>query len=689
MAAPSRSRRFVLWATPLIVALFAAAYSIDHHQRTAPMGATSPRAEALPRGTGAITGTLLGPDGSPVDDPTDVHLVTETWLAAHNPATWRCCRDCELALFDAYCELSADVVARLFTRGELDVMPARTARTDDGDFTFDELPPGLYAVFAAAPRGTLAVAREVLVPERGDAHVVLESHFASSLAGTVLSAETARAVEGASVVLVDPRVGRSHVAKTDAEGRFVVAGLDPDVGYQLTALAEDFAPSERSNLWVGEDEELVELEVGATVSGLVKRGGEPAADVVVDLDDGIDGTVTGKSGRFTFTRLSPGIHVVRAATRDGLGARVEVELSAGEAVDQTVELEPVRAIEVLVVDTATRALTGVDVRLRTPRAQERRLERTGEDGRAIFDLVAIGAIELEVKRADLGATSTTATITAGAGAQRIVARLEGTAGVRGRIDDGRGRPVADVELVLEHLSPTSDSGDDVPRGGRTDASGAFAIPSLAPGAWELVAKKPGYITARTTFDVDDRDVPAVLDLELVEGGQIRGQVLDPDGRGQAGWIVRATPKYPSDEARELAPDDLSQWTVSDRTGSFVLVGLEPGPHVLSARPAPTSSRRSFEAAVTETAAIDAPTGTNDAVLRTPGTGTLEGRVRFGGGVAPEAIEVTVPGAGVRSFDGHAGRFTFDDAPAGTYAIRVRAPGFGAEAHRVTVTRGEI
>jgi hypothetical protein len=380
---------------------------------------------------------------------------------------------------------------------------------------------------------------------------------------------------------------------------------------------------------------------------------------------------------------------VRAATRDGLGRRVEVELSAGEVREVVVAVAPVRAVEVSVVDTATRALVGVDVRLGAPGDDARRLERTDERGRAIFDLVATGVVELEVKRADLGATSTTAVIVEGRGAQRVLARIRGSAGVRGRVVDGRGLAVADVELVLEHLSPTSDSGDDVPRGGRTDDEGEFTIPSLAPGAWELVAKKPGYITKSASFDVDDREVPVELDLELVEGGQIRGQVLDPDGRAEPDWIVQAEPKYPKAEGRDASDDDLSHWTVSDRDGGFVLIGLEPGPHVLSARPAPSTSRRIFESAVTATGPVAATTGTHDVVLRTPGSGSLTGRVRFGSGVPPEAIEVTVPGAGVRSFDGHAGRFSFDDAPAGTYPIRVRAPGFGAEVHHVTVTRDEV
>ncbi len=118
-------------------------------------------------------------------------------------------------------------------------------------------------------------------------------------------------------------------------------------------------------------------------------------------------------------------------------------------------------------------------------------------------------------------------------------RLPTTEAVRGRVVDDTGAPVADAEVWL--------SGHPLRwpyamLGARTDASGAFDLIDLDPGA-RIGARASGRLPS-IVYEVGELGAGAggVRDASLVlgaRGGGIRGRVLDPGGAPVAGALVHA------------------------------------------------------------------------------------------------------------------------------------------------------
>ena len=122
---------------------------------------------------------------------------------------------------------------------------SRVASADArGRYTFHNLTPGMYRLFASAPgysRSTSAAATEVLAGQTIEAGpIVLNwtgigvSH--ATLAGVITDTDTGLPVEGVFLnVACDPDeiicIGRS--AFTDAQGRYTISSIPPDFGFDL------------------------------------------------------------------------------------------------------------------------------------------------------------------------------------------------------------------------------------------------------------------------------------------------------------------------------------------------------------------------------------------------------------------------------------------------------------------------
>src|SRR4029077_13327413 len=100
----------------------------------------------------------------------------------------------------------------------------------------------------------------------------------------VLAASDGSAINGATVIALDPRIGKAFEATTNEEGEFEIADLDPDVSYYLSAVAKGMAPQGRPSTAPGDDV-VMELEDAASISGVVMKDDKPAQGVKVDLDE--------------------------------------------------------------------------------------------------------------------------------------------------------------------------------------------------------------------------------------------------------------------------------------------------------------------------------------------------------------------------------------------------------------------
>jgi protocatechuate 3,4-dioxygenase beta subunit len=159
--------------------------------------------------------------------------------------------------------------------------------------------------------------------------------------------------------------------------------------------------------------------------------------------------------------------------------------------------------------------------------------------------------------------------------------------LRGEVTDEHGMPIAGavVGVAPRDLAVAA----AMPGGGIgtvADDAGRFAL-RVPEGDLEMAAWHWSYAPGRRLVRVSGEGARA--DIELVEGANIRGRVVDDEGVGVGGASVTATPDR--SDPRWSRPDvALASWmprppphtVVSEADGSFALGGLPPGATRLSA-----------------------------------------------------------------------------------------------------------
>lgn len=137
---------------------------------------------------------------------------------------------------------------------------------------------------------------------------------------------------------------------------------------------------------------------------------------------------------------------------------------------------------------------------------------------------------------------------------------------------------------------------------QTGLDGSFAIPKVSPGAYYVIAYKPGYLSPLATFpsDVLDRPseedrkriaaivpkiiveagLPASIDLRLERGAAISGEVLFDDGTPAADLVVHALIRHTQGQKETWSPLPSTPLVMAadvrtDDLGHYRIAGLEP------------------------------------------------------------------------------------------------------------------
>lgn len=381
-----------------------------------------------------------------------------------------------------------------------------------GRFSFDMLVPGTYRL--AASHGRYAQSEELPVRlgssrVRADLELVLRSGH--RLTGRVRDGND-RPVEGAVVAFEDGRR-----AYTDARGVFD-GGIRRGPQH-LVARADGLAPTTLDVAVEGGPLD-VEITLGRAAGRLTGRvvggNGEPLPDARVTLRtvDGLSATRvawTDAKGVYAFEDLPPGALEIEvdhpahgpataAAQLDGEEARAELDVA----------LVPGWTIDVEVLEASTgRPLSGVRVEGGGQHA------RTDDDGRASLTRMMEERVRVEVRAEGYGLYEQSV---ARLGAERRSIRVELSegGGLRGRVIDYRGDPVAGVELVV-----TAADGTELGRA-RTDARGRWALAGVPEGDVWVMADPP--------VDREEELAPTALETDVLRGHVTRDVDLRFDPR---------------------------------------------------------------------------------------------------------------------------------------------------------------
>ena len=529
------------------------------------------------------------------------------------------------------------------------IWPARTVHADaSGQFAFESVPPGVYEVEA---RGALASAepRRGLVVEEG-ARIVLTLALSPgrTLRGTVVDDATGAPIANAEIVVAESALSSTpRVTRSDATGAFQISGLRDGVDAIVTARSEGRV-SLVAQPWRGTD-----LTLRLRPTGIVEG-------FVLDQDrrpiEGAQIEVWGQSADGQPIAVSEGTASFASRLFDGAPSdpsRLEV----------MADVPPI-PIEALSVSASLPA----DM----PDAVHLASYRTGADGSFHLDGVAPGVVEVLARRTGFATGSSSNVRVRGgettSGVEVVLAPAGTLAGV---VVDERGDGVGDVRIEARSER------DPWPTIVFTDATGRFEIAATgdtvvravpmdrAPSEARLAVASGARQDTTLTLDpagltlsgrvLDDRGFP-------IESAQLRIEALRP------GTPILRTAFSAQDGTFELSavPSPPLRITVdhgSFATGTSVDVGtledhdirLEPG--------------------------LDATGAVSDAWSGEPIAGA---RVLLVSSELPPVFRETT----VREDGG----FSVPRLRAGTYTMRIEAPGYVAATQTLAVhpsRRGEV
>jgi RNA polymerase sigma-70 factor (ECF subfamily) len=482
----------------------------------------------------------------------------------------------------------ADMEVRIAVRGE-SIELARGRTDANGAFRFAGLSPAPVFVQVSSPRFEEEWKQLALVA--GTEHeVMIEMDVGKTLRGRVLDAATSQPVAAAEVT--DSWVFR-RVVRTDAEGRFELAGLR-DEGFSMVHVrAHGYTASATNVAGRLGDELVVRLQRGGEVIGrVVDAAGKLLPDAYVAVcasyweapgmmgSDWIPARVGG-DGRFQALALRPDQHYSLLVRRAGFGARVYVlprMLAAGERHDVgDIVMQRGAGIEGRVVDDADQPIEGVAVSVRGTNADSRAWLLAGSvptrvsqfedrsvptDARGVFRIadLAAGNFEVEARMEGRERTAkTTVTTSDGTLREGVLLVLPRGKSIAGTLLLATGLPPGDLapEIRLNAANATER------HSARIAADGSFQFHGLADATYTLAVThcpKGSTLTPLTGVKAGATDVRIVLEAAAA----IAGRVVDADGKPKKARVWArigdgASSMYPTDDDGSFRLDVPATW----------------------------------------------------------------------------------------------------------------------------------
>jgi hypothetical protein len=439
----------------------------------------------------------------------------------------------------------------------LDEVTRRAVRCVDtatgGRYQLDALVPGTYAVHASAPglapvrwRGPDGeVALALASGARRDGVDLILARPAALISGRVLDVGGGPVV-GAAVAATRRdrgRGGRFHLrttggfAVTDGDGRFTLAAAPGEV--VVRARADGYADGSLDAV-APTSELVVTLTPASAIEGLVvDREQRPVVGALVDLSElGGDGPQARSdgAGRFRLAPVAPGRYRPRAVSADGLGlASHDVVLAFGHTVDDVhITLVPTGAVvgQVMIEGATPTPCPAAEVSLTGP--LDAIVRNAVADGEGRVELFGVPAGAYAVGVACRTGRAIEQPIVVVVGRETVTARWTVAPGatIRGRVTASDGSAVSDATVSVEpRMRP--------PRVVNVDRDGRYVVIGLEPGSIQVTASAPGFAGATPIAVELSETEERVVDLTLTAGGEIRGTVVDADGRPRANHVVYA------------------------------------------------------------------------------------------------------------------------------------------------------
>lgn len=274
--------------------------------------------------------------------------------------------------------------------------------------------------------------------------------------------------------------------------------------------------------------------------------------------------------------------------------------------------------------------------------------------------------------------------------------------LRGQVTTHDGAPVADALVVLERARPFEESSVPV-RGAYTDASGAFRLERLAPGAWRVVLQHASVPPRSFTVELPAAapvswplapPLPPIEAMPELARGALAGRVQLPAALGPADLTGFEVVLVPARETPGLAGATLRR-AECDASGAFALPDLVLADY--DVRVLPAWARGGSWPELARARCAHRAQGTRlelelvggvlaGTLLEAPGRPLVGAVVRITSLAAKDALGK--PQLWPPAVSDEDGRFTSELLPPGRYLLHARA-GAAAQDLELEVRAGEV
>ena len=419
------------------------------------------------------------------------------------------------------------------SRGPMGGRMSMPVMTDaNGEYSLESLPAGEQTLLFARS-GYVALPKKVELSGR-KVQVDAQLSTGISVRGVVLNASGAPVAE-AHVMASSPSAGPSGAStRTDQNGAFEMEALAPG-RYTFRAQKEGYAPAQVQDIDVasGAPVRLV-LESGGVIFGRVS-GLAPdeltQASVSASGAGGSASAAVDASGSYRIEGAPVG--TLRVTARFGGFASAgrnsppkSVEVTAGAPVQVDLEFISGASIRGRVTRNG-RPVPNARVMFSPREAQAQTAASAHSDPQGMYEVTGLTDAPYNVTVSDMGrmAGYTTTYDVRGSGTLDIDMRAST---LRGRVvESGSSEPIADAAVELRRRDEGTvrySAG-----GSATDSSGAFTLPDVGFGEYQLTTTKQGY--GARVMNIDVGDSPADITIELSREDGITVRVVDArDGR---------------------------------------------------------------------------------------------------------------------------------------------------------------
>ncbi|MBN2495872.1 MAG: carboxypeptidase regulatory-like domain-containing protein [Deltaproteobacteria bacterium] len=513
----------------------------------------------------SISGTVLDAAGGPL--VAEVSLESIPWEESWSRPSWSDMSGQRRQITGKACRYRQWSSA---TTPEPETQIERTTASDqDGAFAFAGLPAGTYHLVARAP-GLLPVGRPLTLRQKTAlGEIVLIAVPGKVFCGRVVDLG-GRPLAGAEVEGRSVQGGFAS-GRTDRRGHFCLElGAAHPVRAVLSARAEGYLP-EHVPAQPGSPARLV-LKRPVRLAGLVSLDGQPVASAEVFACTDRVRTATDSSGRFAIDGLPPDTVRIRARLGANRSSEVIVDLSSGPVEDAQIPLQGTGAIEMRIIDSTGRALTGIPVRVEFLDDIEPRTLTTDGDGVARFAAVPAGLRHACIRLPGSASTDLYIRVAPGTTHGRtLVMRPGHLVRVRVRLQGGGELRDPDIAVRLDPEEPLMSLGDryslesdpaQIPIAYSSMVEdGVAGFEGVPPGRYAARLVRSDLVAAPVPVCVPGPEVTLVA-----REGAIQGLVVDRGGQRLAGLLVLS-----SAAGRSLDRCGTGAWT--DALGRF---RIEPG-----------------------------------------------------------------------------------------------------------------